>query len=152
MPPSLQDEREYGRSLDSQLSKDPEKLSLDAILETGSQPSSEPTLKTAGLIQWFTSLLTRWGLETNGIQPIPAEERTDRRTYQMFFVWFSANLNILTLTAGTVGPAFYGLGIRDSLLVILVVDIVTCAFPAYFGVFGPKLGTRGMVQARFSWG
>ena len=27
---------------------------------------------------------------------MPPEQRTDRRLYQMFFVWFSANLNILT--------------------------------------------------------
>lgn len=30
----------------------------------------------------------------------------------------------LSLAAGTAGPAFYGLGIRDSLLVILAVDIM----------------------------
>ncbi|KAI0357669.1 hypothetical protein OH77DRAFT_1286490 [Trametes cingulata] len=99
-----------------------------------------------------TAQLARWGLEVNGIVPIPEEQRTERRLYQFFFVWFSANANILTLSAGTVGPAYYSLGIRDSFYVILVVDLITCAFPAFFSTFGPKLGTRAMVQSRFSWG
>ncbi|KZT63429.1 hypothetical protein DAEQUDRAFT_770630 [Daedalea quercina L-15889] len=103
-------------------------------------------------IQRLTARLARWGVETNGITPVPPEQRTDRRLYQMFLMWFSANLNILTLTAGTTGPASYGLGIRASLLVILVVDIIACAIPSFFAVLGPKLGMRGMVQARFSWG
>ncbi|KAI0332191.1 hypothetical protein GY45DRAFT_1218764, partial [Cubamyces sp. BRFM 1775] len=100
----------------------------------------------------ITAQLARWGLEVNGITPIPAKDRTDRRLYQFFFVWFSANANILTLSAGTVGPAYYGLGIMDSLYVIIIVDVITCAFPAFFATFGPKLGTRTMVQSRFSWG
>ncbi|KAJ8474885.1 hypothetical protein ONZ51_g6913 [Trametes cubensis] len=110
-----------------------------------------------------TAQLARWGLEVNGIAPIPDRDRTDRRLYQFFFVWFSANANILTLSAGTVGPAYYGLGILDALYVIIIVDIMyvpssaylyprTCAFPAFFAIFGPKLGTRTMVQSRFSWG
>ena len=30
------------------------------------------------------------------VTPIPETQRTDRRLYQFFFVWFSANANILT--------------------------------------------------------
>ena len=29
------------------------------------------------------------------IDPILPEDRTDTRLYQMFFVWFSANINVL---------------------------------------------------------
>lgn len=137
---------------DEQLDADVEKLSTEATAETDIQRLPEEISERSTFLQRITIQLTKWGLETNGIVPIPAEERKDPRIYQMFLMWFSANLNILTLTTGTAGPAYYGLGIRDSLLVILVVDIVTCAFPAFFSVFGPKLGTRGMVQARFSWG
>lgn len=31
------------------------------------------------------------------ITPTLEEERTDKRMYQMFFTWFAANVNILTL-------------------------------------------------------
>ena len=30
------------------------------------------------------------------ITPVPSEERTDTRLYQIFFVWFAVNANILT--------------------------------------------------------
>ncbi|KDR68333.1 hypothetical protein GALMADRAFT_256960 [Galerina marginata CBS 339.88] len=100
----------------------------------------------------LTNVLLSWGIETHGITPIPADNRTDGRVYQLFWLWFSANFNILAFGTGSAGPAFFGLGLKNSLLVLLFVDIVTCVVPAYFAVFGPKLGTRGMVQCRFSWG
>lgn len=31
----------------------------------------------------------------NRIDPIPPENRTDTKMFQMFFVWFSANMNVL---------------------------------------------------------
>ncbi|KAG9311748.1 cytosine-purine permease [Chiua virens] len=99
-----------------------------------------------------TALLGRYGVETHGIAPIPVAERVETRWYQMFFVWFSANLNVLAFGTGTAGPAFYSLGVRDSILILLVVDIICCACPAFFAVYGPKLGMRAMVQARYSWG
>ncbi|KAG2068859.1 hypothetical protein BDR04DRAFT_1102605 [Suillus decipiens] len=61
-------------------------------------------------------------------------------------------MNILTFSTGTVGPAFFSLGVNDSLIIIVIIDLVVCLMPAFFAVFGPKLGTRAMVQARFSWG
>ncbi|KAF7798124.1 hypothetical protein EIP86_009339 [Pleurotus ostreatoroseus] len=96
--------------------------------------------------------ITRHGLEGHGVDPVPVEQRTDPRIYQMFFVWFTANFNILSLNVGTVGPAVFGLGMRDTFITIVFVDIIACAFPAFFVILGPKLGTRAMVQSRFSWG
>ena len=32
---------------------------------------------------------------TSRIDPIPPEARTDTKLFQMFFVWFSANINVL---------------------------------------------------------
>ena len=73
---------------------------------------------TRGPLQRFTSVLTRWGVETNGyaqclatklsqttklntrdatgrIDPILPSDRTDDRLYQLFFVWFTSNMNVL---------------------------------------------------------
>ncbi|TCD62689.1 hypothetical protein EIP91_006548 [Steccherinum ochraceum] len=91
------------------------------------------------------------------IDPIPAEGRTDPKLFQIFFVWFSANMNVLALGTGAAGPAFFGMGVKQSLIILLIVDLLACTVPAYFilagsAVFGPKLGTRSMVTARFSWG
>ncbi|KZT64447.1 hypothetical protein DAEQUDRAFT_717984 [Daedalea quercina L-15889] len=97
-------------------------------------------------------MLVQWGVETNGVTPVPLEQRSDRQLYQLFLLWFSANANILMMAVGTVGPAYYGLDVKVSSLVIVIVNLVTGSLPAYFAVFGPKLGTRSMVQARFLWG
>ncbi|KAI0263039.1 cytosine-purine permease [Gloeopeniophorella convolvens] len=103
--------------------------------------------------QRLTRVLKSWGVETHGITPIPDEDRTDPRLHQLFFVWLSANLNVLTFSTGTVGPAFFGLSLRDSLLIILCVDLVCIMLcPSLLCPLRPKLGTRAMVQARFSWG
>ncbi|KAI0753335.1 permease for cytosine/purines, uracil, thiamine, allantoin-domain-containing protein [Daedaleopsis nitida] len=139
------------RSRESRESR--EKLPTEDVLITEvDNVAHEAKTKVGRLLRRVTLQLARWGLEVNGITPIPEWQRTDRRLYQFFFVWFSANANILTLSAGSVGPAYYSLGVLDSFYVILFVDIFICAFPAFFATFGPKLGTRSMVQSRFSWG
>jgi hypothetical protein len=56
------------------------------------------------------------------IAPTSMEERVDKRLYQMFFVWFSANFNILAFSTGTAAPAFFNLGLRDSILISIIAD------------------------------
>ncbi|THH30554.1 hypothetical protein EUX98_g3626 [Antrodiella citrinella] len=124
-----------------------EVLATVEILANGSDSLTPQTW-----LEKITHFLTRWGVETNGVDPIPAEDRTDPKLFQIFFVWFSANMNVLALGTGAAGPAFFGMGVKQSLLILLIVDLISCAVPAYFAVFGPKLGTRSMVTARFSWG
>ncbi|KAH6880978.1 cytosine-purine permease, partial [Coprinopsis sp. MPI-PUGE-AT-0042] len=123
-----------------------------AAVDLKDEPSHTETQEPPSGLQKVSNILLKWGVETNGIAPVPEEERTDTRLYQMGFVWFSANFNVLAFGTGSAGPTFFSLGLRDSLIIIALVDLITCAVPAYFAVFGPKLGTRGMVQSRFSWG
>ncbi|KAJ3572234.1 hypothetical protein NP233_g3212 [Leucocoprinus birnbaumii] len=92
------------------------------------------------------------GVEARGISPVPVEERQDTQYFKIFFIWFSANVNILSFSAGTLGPAVYGLGIRDSCLTILFFELVFCAMPAYTSTWGPKLGMRQMVISRYAFG
>jgi Permease for cytosine/purines, uracil, thiamine, allantoin len=61
------------------------------------------------------------------ISPIPIEKRIDKCIYQMFTIWFSTTFNILSFSTGSSGPAFFSLSVRDSLLVILVVNLM-CVF------------------------
>ncbi|KAK7684938.1 hypothetical protein QCA50_011773 [Cerrena zonata] len=123
-------------------------VSKDQIADDSTRLDSRPQT-------WYdkvTLFLTKWGVETNGIDPIPPENRTDTKMFQMFFVWFSANMNVLALGTGAAGPAFFGLGTSQCLIILTIVDLLSCVVPAYFAVFGPKLGTRSMVTARFSFG
>jgi purine-cytosine permease-like protein len=56
-----------------------------------------------------------------------------------------------SITFGMLGPS-YGLGLRDSALVILFFTLLASTLPAYLGTLGPKTGMRQMIQARFSFG
>ncbi|OAX40581.1 hypothetical protein K503DRAFT_687249 [Rhizopogon vinicolor AM-OR11-026] len=98
--------------------------------------------------------LLSWGVEERGTIPVPEEERTDTQFYKIFFVWFSMNFNILSFSAGTLGPIAFGLGLRDSCLVILFFNLLACALPAYLSVntWGPRTGMRQMIQSRYSFG
>ncbi|KAJ2896705.1 Purine-cytosine permease fcyB [Zalerion maritima] len=96
-------------------------------------------------------LLTYGRVEERGAVPVPLEERTSTRYFNVFTIWFSMNVNILAITFGMLGPS-YGLGLRDSALVILFFTMATTLFPAYLSTLGPKTGMRQMVQARFSFG
>lgn len=70
---------------------------------------------------------------------------------KIFFLWLSANTNILSFvvlflslrcwlnllrfclrfSAGTLGPVAFGLGLQDSCLVILFFNMFFAIFPAY---------------------
>ncbi|EJU01056.1 cytosine-purine permease [Dacryopinax primogenitus] len=100
---------------------------------------------------WVYRLLLS-GIETRGTLPVALEDRTDPQFSKAFFIWLSANSNILSFSAGTLGPLFYGLGLRDSCLVILFFNLLCVSFPAYLATFGPKMGMRQMVHARYTYG
>ncbi|KAG1832307.1 cytosine-purine permease [Suillus subalutaceus] len=106
--------------------------------------SMEDSRYHIGFLRRTTQLFSRYGIETHGIMPVSAEERLETRWYQLFFIWFSSCMNILTFSTGVAGPAFFSLGVCDSIIIIVSVNLVA--------VFGPKLGLRAMVQARYSWG
>ncbi|KZT70408.1 hypothetical protein DAEQUDRAFT_782651 [Daedalea quercina L-15889] len=93
-------------------------------------------------------------IQHDSIDPIPPAERTDSRLYQLFFVWFTANMNVIAFGTGSVGPAFYGLGLKESLVILLIVDVILIRVTLTYrsAVLGPKLGMRSMVQARYTWG
>ncbi|OCH93364.1 NCS cytosine-purine permease [Obba rivulosa] len=116
---------------------------------------SEETFREANGLQFsnsWTRRLIEWGVEARGILPVPAEQRTDTQFSKIFFIWLSANFNILSFSAGSLGPVVYGLSLRDSCLVILFFNLLCSFLPAYLTTWGPKLGLRQMCQARYSFG
>lgn len=46
--------------------------------------------------QWWTSLVKELDVESRGIVPTRPNERTDPRYLKIFFIWLSANCNILS--------------------------------------------------------
>ncbi|KAF7360437.1 NCS cytosine-purine permease [Mycena venus] len=96
--------------------------------------------------------LLEWSVEARGIRPVSFEERTDPQYSKIFFIWFSASINLLPFSTGSLGPIAYGLSVRDSCLIILFFNLICCLPPGYLSTWGPKLGLRQMVQARYSFG
>ncbi|KAG7446742.1 uncharacterized protein BT62DRAFT_986678 [Guyanagaster necrorhizus] len=111
----------------------------------------ESTLGGSSRSKWSQRLLS-WGVEGRGIIPVAPEDRTDTQYYKNFFLWFAWNVNILSFSAGSLGPIAFGLGVRDSCLVILFFNLLCALPPAYLTTWGPQLGLRQMVQARYSFG
>ncbi|KAH7418825.1 purine-cytosine permease FCY22 [Cadophora sp. MPI-SDFR-AT-0126] len=93
-----------------------------------------------------------WGVEENGIIPVPLEKRTDERVFNLFTVWFTALLCLLPIPTGMLGTLGFGLSLRDSSLIIIFFTLLTTIPPAYMGTLGPKTGMRQMIQARYAFG
>ncbi|KAI9742636.1 MAG: hypothetical protein M1818_003777 [Claussenomyces sp. TS43310] len=93
-----------------------------------------------------------WGVEENGIVPVPYEKRTDARVFNLFTMWFTALLCLLPIVTGMVGTLGYGLSLRDASLIIIFFSLLTTIPPAFMGTLGPKTGMRQMIQARYCFG
>ncbi|KAG9006736.1 hypothetical protein FRB94_013860 [Tulasnella sp. JGI-2019a] len=102
--------------------------------------------------RWLLKFFKELDVESRGIVPTLPEERTDPRYLKIFFIWLSANCNILSFSAGTVGPILFDLSLKYSAAVIVGFNLIGLVLPGYFSTFGPKLGMRQMVQSRYSWG
>ncbi|KAF9787822.1 NCS cytosine-purine permease [Thelephora terrestris] len=120
--------------------------------DVSDSPEAIDEVERAQVSKRWTRAMMRLGVEARGILPVPPEHRTDTQYSKIFFVWFSMNFNILSFSAGTLGPAVFGLGLRDSCLVILFFNIICAALPSYLATWGPRTGLRQMCQARYSFG
>lgn len=118
---------------------------------------------------WWQKI-TKWqAVESAGVQPVPVEDRTNRRVCNIFTLWFTLSLNLITyamlcclwtdkadcllrIVTGMLGTVTYGLSLRNSSLVILFFTLIGCIPPALLSTFGPKTGLRMMVTARYSFG
>ncbi|KAH7189731.1 purine-cytosine permease FCY22 [Fusarium oxysporum] len=96
--------------------------------------------------------LRRWGLETRGMQAVPIEERTDTRFINIFFMWFTMNVNVLPIVTSMLGTLGFGLSLKDCSLLILFFSLLCCVFPAYCSTFGSRTGLRQMLISRFTFG
>ncbi len=103
-----------------------------------------------------------WMIELHGIEPIEEEERHGS-PFELFWIWFAANIGILGIVYGGILTA-YGLNLWQSILVALVAPLVSFALVGVLSVAGkwggaPMLtlsrapfGTRGnLVPTFISW-
>ncbi|GAA5979685.1 hypothetical protein JCM5350_003812 [Sporobolomyces pararoseus] len=120
-------------------------------LKTGRAEVMEPRATSLPLKLW-RKLTTTDLVEGHGVAPLSESARTDSKFIQNFTLWLSMNATIACFSTGTLGPVLYGLSMRDSFLVIALVNVFSCGVPSYVACFGPKLGARTMLVARYSYG
>ncbi len=92
------------------------------------------------------------GIETTGIERISPAMRTHLRIADNFTLWFSANLVISTVALGALAIPLFGLGFWDSVVAIILFNVLGAMPVAFLATLGPRLGLRQMTITRFSFG
>lgn len=91
-------------------------------------------------------------VEERGIQRVPADARNDQSVRQLGVLWFTVNFVLSSVVTGSLAITVFGLGLWDSLLAILVFNLLGCFAVGYLCTQGPELGLRQITISRFSFG
>jgi NCS1 nucleoside transporter family len=89
-------------------------------------------------------------LDEHGIEPIPAADR-DSTPWQQFWIWAGANIAPINWVLGALG-IILGLSLVETIVVLVVGNLVGCAFFGLFCVIGHRTGVNMMVLSRAAFG
>ena len=89
-------------------------------------------------------------LESQGMAPIPADSRYGG-IWRMFTIWFTPNMELSGVFAGTLAAAV-GLGFRLGLLAIIAGTVIGSVPVAILCTWGPRTGTGQVPLARLPFG
>ena len=89
-------------------------------------------------------------LESQGMAPIPADSRYGG-VYRMFTIWFTPNMELSGVFAGTLAAAI-GLGFRLGLAAIIAGTVIGSVPVAILCTWGPRTGTGQVPLARLPFG
>lgn len=84
---------------------------------------------------WLQSLA---GVETQGIDRLPDEEKEPPSLLNAFLMWFSFNGHIASVPVGILGPAF-GLSLQLSVVAVVVGVLLGSLLTAACATLGPKV-------------
>ncbi|ORZ03536.1 permease for cytosine/purines uracil thiamine allantoin [Syncephalastrum racemosum] len=91
-------------------------------------------------------------LETQGIRPVPEDQRTHTRILDNFTIWCSIDTTLANVSIGVLAIPVFGLGFWDSFACILICNVIAVLPGAFFVSLGPRYGLRQMVLSRYSFG
>ncbi|ETN08251.1 hypothetical protein PPTG_12082 [Phytophthora nicotianae INRA-310] len=98
----------------------------------------------------------RWAeknyMEPRSIERVPEDERYDTSLVNVCTMWLSPNMVMGHFAVGILGKAIYGMGVIDSMLVILFANLLGVFPVCFFSCFGPVFGLRQMILGRFWFG
>jgi NCS1 nucleoside transporter family len=89
-------------------------------------------------------------LDEHGIEPVPAADRNST-PLQQFWIWSGANIAPINWILGALG-IILGLSVVETLLVLVIGNLVGCAFFGLFCVIGSRTGVNQMVLSRAAFG
>jgi nucleobase:cation symporter-1, NCS1 family len=89
-------------------------------------------------------------VETRDIEPVPDSEKHGSPR-GVFTVWFGANMSMATWVVGSLGLAF-GLGLEETLVAIVLGNLIGMAALGLVSAMGPKAGVPQMILTRSSFG
>lgn len=88
----------------------------------------------------------KMGIETQGIDRIPEEDKRPPSIINAFFMWWSMTCHVGTLPIGFLGPVF-GLSLGQSVAAIVVGTWLGALCTAYCGTLGPKAREFPVLQS-----
>ncbi len=89
-------------------------------------------------------------LDTHGIAPVPAADR-DSTPLQQFWIWAGANIAPINWVLGALG-IILGLSLVETLLVLVIGNLVGCSIFGTFCVMGSRTGVNQMTLSRAAFG
>lgn len=88
--------------------------------------------------------------DAHGIDPIPDADR-DSTPWEQFWIWAGANLAPINWVLGALGITL-GLSLAETLIVIVLGNVVGCAVFGLFNVIGHRTAVNQMVLGRAPFG
>ncbi len=89
-------------------------------------------------------------LDAHSIEPIPEADK-DSTGWQQLWIWAGANIAPINWALGALG-ILLGLGLVETILIIVIGNIIGCAIFASMTVMGHKTGVNQMVLSRSAFG
>jgi nucleobase:cation symporter-1, NCS1 family len=88
--------------------------------------------------------------DEHGIEPIPPADR-DSTPLRQFWIWAGANIAPINWVLGALG-IILGLSLVETILVVVVGNIIGCALFGLFCIMGHRTGVNQMVLSRAAFG
>jgi NCS1 family nucleobase:cation symporter-1 len=85
------------------------------------------------------------------LAPIPDDQRVSTASYQ-FWIWCGANIAPINWILGTLGIAFWGMSMTDTILVLVLGNAVGMGVFGLFVLMGKRTGVSQMVLSRSAFG
>ena len=85
--------------------------------------------------EWLDAKL---GIELQGIDRIPEEQKRPPSIWNIFLFWWSLNVHVGVVPLGILGPEF-GLSLQQSIAASIVGTILGAMCTAFTGTLGPKV-------------